>query len=143
MHSDHRHKLEYDFSNQILAQVQCTIDNYENELQQQHDQESDWNFVLLQIRRNSAIALTTSKRCETEQQHKEVDKVTQENVCVDVSGYSIRYFQQFSEEIREWWTVFVFAVGKDFFSSLILCTIYSFLNIEKKFTHEIAETFAK
>lgn len=102
MHSDHRHKLEYDFSNQILAQIQCTIDNYENKLQQQHDQESDWNFVLLQIRRNSAIALTTSERCETKQQHKEVDKVTQEDVCVDISRYSIRYFQQFSEEICEW-----------------------------------------
>lgn len=57
MHSNHTDELEQNFSNQIFPQIQRTIDDNKNELNQQCDQKCHRNFVFLQIRLDATIAL--------------------------------------------------------------------------------------
>lgn len=59
MHPNDTDELEQNFSQQIFSQIQGTIDDNENELYQQRDQKSDRNFILLQIRLNATIALSS------------------------------------------------------------------------------------
>lgn len=48
-------KLENNFPNHIFAQIQCTIDDNEEKLNNQHEQEQNGHFVLLKIRQNTGI----------------------------------------------------------------------------------------
>lgn len=57
MHCHHRHKLEHDLALEVLAQVQRSINDDKDELQQQHDQKGDWYLVLLHVGRNATVAL--------------------------------------------------------------------------------------
>lgn len=57
VHPNDTDELEQNFPDEIFAQIQCTIDDDENELYEQCDQKGHRNFVLLQIRLNATIAL--------------------------------------------------------------------------------------
>lgn len=49
MHPNDTDELEQNFAEKIFAQIQCTIDDDENELYEQCDQKGHRNFVLFQI----------------------------------------------------------------------------------------------
>lgn len=57
MHADDSDKLKDYFAQQVLSQVQSSVNDDENELQQQHDQKCNGDFVLFQIGCYTAIAL--------------------------------------------------------------------------------------
>lgn len=57
MHKYDGDKLKDNFARQVFTQIQCTIDNNRDELQQHHNQKIDWNFVFFHIRSDATVSL--------------------------------------------------------------------------------------
>lgn len=84
MNSQNEHVLKDDFSQKEFPQVQGTIDNNKDELQNQHNKKSQRHLIILQICCYSSITLLRSKCSETKYDNHEVEKVAEELVRVDI-----------------------------------------------------------
>lgn len=84
MDAYHQHILEDHFSQQKLPQVEGSIDDYEHELQDQHNQKCQRHLILLQVRCNATISLLRSKGSETENHYHEIEEIAEEHICVNI-----------------------------------------------------------
>lgn len=53
--ANNQHKLEHNFSNHVLAQIQRAINYNQEELNDQHEQEKYWNLVLFKVRQYTSV----------------------------------------------------------------------------------------
>lgn len=84
--SNDQNDLENDFAKHVLPQIESSIDDDEEELNNQHKQERDRNFVFGKVAEHAAVAFLRSKGRKAEQDDEKVEEITNEEESVDVSG---------------------------------------------------------